>query len=364
MTKRTLGISLYPDHSVFERDQAYLKVAASYGFTRLFVSMLEVQDGKERVTEKYQRIIQSAHQLGFTTTLDVSPNIFDQLGVSYQDLSYFASLGADAIRLDAGFDGHQEAWLSYNSQGLNLELNMSNDVEYLSNILSYSANRPFLYGCHNFYPQRGTGLPFDFFVACSRRFKRAGIETAAFVTAPGATIGPWDINDGLPTLEMHRDWPLQVQVQHLFSTGLIDSVLIGNAYAKPEDLQKLGALNRYQITFAVTPSADIKPVERQILLDNLHERRGDINDITIRSTEVRKRYHDFNRVNDDRHTFQRGDVVIGNEQFGKYQHELQIVQQPHTDTRKNLVATINPDQLVLLDAIGPWAKFSFEVAHD
>lgn len=56
--------------------------------------------------------------------------------------------------------------------------------------------------------------------------------------------------------------------------------------------------------------------------------------------------------------------MIGNEQFGKYQHELQIVQQPHTDTRKNLVATINPDQLVLLDAIGPWAKFSFEVAHD
>ncbi|MCE2138399.1 DUF871 family protein, partial [Streptococcus thermophilus] len=83
-------------------------------------------------------------------------------------------------------------------------------------------------------------------------------------------------------------------VQHLFSTGLIDSVLIGNAYAKQEDLQKLGAINRYQITFAVTPSADIQPVERQILLDNLHERRGDINDITIRSTEVRKRYHDFN----------------------------------------------------------------------
>lgn len=109
MTKRTLGISLYPDHSDFEQDRAYLDIAAQAGFTRLFVSMLEVQASKTRVTEKYQRLIQHAHQLGFKTTLDVAPNIFDQLGVSYQDLSYFASLGADALRLDAGFDGHEEA---------------------------------------------------------------------------------------------------------------------------------------------------------------------------------------------------------------------------------------------------------------
>ncbi|WP_455387100.1 DUF871 domain-containing protein [Lactiplantibacillus pentosus] len=363
MTKRTLGISLYPDHSDFEQDRAYLDISAQAGFTRLFVSMLEVQDSKAHVTEKYQRLIQHAHQLGFKTTLDVAPNIFDQLGVSYQDLSYFASLGADALRLDAGFDGHEEAWMSYNPPGLDLELNMSNDVEYLPNILTYGANQPFLYGCHNFYPQRGTGLPLDFFIACSQRFKRAGIETAAFVTAPGATIGPWDINDGLPTLEMHRDWPLVVQVQHLFSTGLIDSAIIGNAYASQTDLQQLGRLNRYHLTFTVTPTAASHLVERQILLDNLHERRGDINDLTIRSTAVRKRYHDANPVNEDRHTFQRGDVVIGNDQFGKYQNELQIVLQPHQDQRKNLVATIAPDQLVLLDAVGPWAKFAF-VATD
>lgn len=46
MTKRTLGISLYPDHSDFEQDRAYLDIAAQAGFTRLFVSMLEVQDSK------------------------------------------------------------------------------------------------------------------------------------------------------------------------------------------------------------------------------------------------------------------------------------------------------------------------------
>ena len=51
--------------------------------------------------------------------------------------------------------------LTYNPFGLAVELNMSNDVAY--NILTYQANIPYLYGCHNFYPQEGTALPYDFF---------------------------------------------------------------------------------------------------------------------------------------------------------------------------------------------------------
>ena len=70
-----------------------------------------------------------------------------------------------------------------------------------------------------------------FFVACSQRFKKQGIRTAAFVTSNEATLGPWDVNDGLPTLEMHRYLPIEVQTKHLFATGLIDDVIIGNAYA-------------------------------------------------------------------------------------------------------------------------------------
>ena len=48
--------------------------------------------------------------------------------------------------------------LTYNPYQLNIELNMSNNVLQLENMLSYQANRPFIYGCHNFYPQRNTGL--------------------------------------------------------------------------------------------------------------------------------------------------------------------------------------------------------------
>lgn len=54
------------------------------------------------------------------------------------------------------------------------------------------------------------------------------------------TIGPWDINDGLTTLEMHRHLPVHVAAKHLFATGLIDDVIIGNAYASEEELRMLG----------------------------------------------------------------------------------------------------------------------------
>lgn len=46
-------------------------------------------------------------------------------------------------------------------------------------------------------------------------FKRHGIKTAAFVTSQSAKFGPWDVNNGLPTLEMHRHLPLELQATEL-----------------------------------------------------------------------------------------------------------------------------------------------------
>lgn len=362
MTKRTLGVSVYPDHSNIDSDKEYLAKAALQGFTRVFMSMLEIGTGREQVMDRYHDLISYAKVLGYTVTLDVAPDIFDQLGISYQDLSFFRQLGADTIRLDTGFDGQTEAMISYNPEQLNIELNMSNDVDYLNNILSYSANRPFILGCHNFYPQRGTGLPLDFFLSCSRRFRKQNIETAAFITSQSGNMGPWDVNDGLPTLEMHRDLPVVIQAKHLFATGLIDCVIIGNAYASDDELEEVGKMNRYELTFGVKLSSDINELEQKILLDNLHMRRGDITNLVARSTQVRTKYGpDSNPKSHGTHEFRRGDIVIGNDEFGRYKNELQIVLEPHSDPRKNLVAEISEKELFLLDYVTPWAKFKLEM---
>lgn len=358
--KREIGISVYPDHSDIETDKAYIKKAADLGFSRIFMSMLEVTDGKEKVSEKFKGIINFAKDLGFETILDIAPSIFDDLGISYDDLSFFAEMGADGIRLDEGFDGNKESLLTYNPHGLAIELNMSNNVAYLDNILSYEANAPFLYGCHNFYPQAGSALPYDFFVECSKRFKRQGIKTAAFVTSQTGSFGPWDVNDGLPTLEIHRNLPIELQARHLFATGLIDTVIIGNAYASDEELEKLAAVNRYKLTFAIDYVSEVSDIERKIVEDQNHFRRGDITASTARSTQVRVKYSDVaNPAHDNQGTFERGDVVVGNDLFGKYKNELQIVLEPHTDERKNLVGKIPEEELMLLEFLKPWTKFQF-----
>lgn len=358
--KRNLGISIYPDHSNSEEDMEYMEHAAQYGFKRIFISMLEVNDNRQVVKEKFKKIISFANQLGFETILDVSPNIFDKLKISYDDLKFFHELGATGIRLDASFDGNKEAMLTYNPYSIVIELNMSNDVAYLDNILTFQANTPFLYGCHNFYPQDGTGLSYDFFEKCSKRFKNNGIKTAAFITSQVGKIGPWDINDGLPTLEEHRYLPSDVAAKHLFATNLIDDVIIGNAYASKEELRLLGNINRYLIELKIDLVSDINDVERDILLNELHYRRGGINSNFIRSTNVRKLYSEVsNNQHDNLMEFQIGDVVVGNDKFGKYKNELQIVLTPHKDSRKNKVGNIVNNELLLIDYIHPWTKFKF-----
>ncbi len=358
--KRVLGVSVYPDHSDIEQDKAYLRLASDYGFGRIFMSMLEVTEGKEAVAQKFKDLIGYAKELGFETILDVAPNIFEELGISYDDLTFFHELGADGIRLDLGFDGNKEAMLTYNPFGLAIELNMSNDVAYLDNILTYQANTPYLYGCHNFYPQEGTALPYDFFEKCSQRFKNQGLRTAAFITSQAGTIGPWDINDGLPTLELHRHLPVEVAAKHLFATQLIDDVIIGNAYASEAELAALSKVNRYQTEFSVAFVKDVNPVEKEIVLNEQHYRRGDITHQMVRSTEVRKKYkHAANPAHDNEIEFQVGDIVIGNDGFGKYKNELQVVLAPHTDSRKNKVAQIIDAEHLLLPFIHPWSKFKF-----
>ncbi|MDN6005169.1 MAG: MupG family TIM beta-alpha barrel fold protein, partial [Enterococcus sp.] len=286
MTFRQLGLSIYPDHSDFTKDKQYLELGKKYGYSRLFMSMLEAED-IPATKEKFTKIVAVAKDLGYLTIIDISPRIFEKLKISYQNLRFFAELGVDGIRLDQGFDGNTEALISYNPYGLIIELNMSNDVAYLENILSYQANKPYLFGCHNFYPQVGTGLTEEFFLECSERFKKNGIHTAAFVASQHGEQGPWNVNDGLPTLESDRHLPIDVQAKKIFATGLIDDVIIGNAYATEEELKALADVDRYQLQLKVDFLETTTELEWKIACEMQHFRRGDTNALVARSTQSR-----------------------------------------------------------------------------
>ena len=58
---------------------------------------------KKKIIEEFKETISHANALGFQVLVDISPSVFEQLGISYNDLSFFHELGAYGIRLDVGF---------------------------------------------------------------------------------------------------------------------------------------------------------------------------------------------------------------------------------------------------------------------
>lgn len=358
---RKLGISIYPEKTTMEKDKKYIDLASKYGFQRVFACLLSAEGEIEKTKKIYKEIIEYCTDKGMEVILDVAPNIFQKLNISYDDLTFFQELGATGIRLDIGFDGLKEANMSFNNLNLDIELNMSNDTYYLENILSHVAKKDKIIGCHNFYPQIFTGLSYDYFMKCSRRFKENNIRTAAFISSFSGELGPWSINDGLCTLEEHRNLNITTAAKHLWATGLIDDVIIGNAYASEEELKKLGELNRYLVELDIYLEKNISDKEKSII-NELHVRRGDINDYMIRSTEVRKKHINSEILTLDETEQKLGDIMIGNNSFGKYKGELQIIlRNIPKDKRKNKVATIANEELFLLNYVNAWSKFKLKV---
>lgn len=147
---RRLGISIYPEKDTEEHIHTYLKQAADFGAKRIFSCLLSVTKNPEEIKAEFKRMNRYAHELGFEVVLDVSTKVFSKLGISYSDLSFFQEIEADGIRLDQGFTGNEEAMMTYNPQGLSIEINMSNDTHTVDTIMDYEPDTYHLTGCHNF----------------------------------------------------------------------------------------------------------------------------------------------------------------------------------------------------------------------
>lgn len=356
-----LGISLYPEHSTLEKDKAYIALAGKYGFKRIFTCLLSVDKPRDVILSEFRELIDTAHQYGMEVILDVAPFVFDKLGVSYDDLSFFAQMHADGIRLDEGFDGAKEAQMTYNPYNLKIEINASSGTKALDNILSYHPKRGNLIACHNFYPQRYSGISYEHFEMCGQGIKALQLPIAAFVSSQEPeTFGPWPVNEGLCTLEMHRDLPIDVAARHLFASELVDDVIIANAYASEAELKTLSSIDPGTLTFKISYEGELHPVEAAILFEHPHFVRGDMSAYMARSTMPRITFANESVPPRNTHDLKRGDVVIINDDYARYKGEVHIVlNDMPNDGRKNVIGHIPENERILLDYIQPWITFGF-----
>ena len=354
------GISLYPEHSTVERDCAYIEAAAAHGFSRIFSCLLSVEGDPEQVKRESAELTACAHENGMEVVFDVAPNVFSRLGISYDDLSFFHEIGADGIRLDEPFQPSQVADMTRNPYGLMIELNASCADGILAATLTHDPDRARLISCHNFYPQRFSGLDTAFFERESAAVRELGVNLAAFIGIPRAdAFGPWPLKEGLVTLECHRDLPLDFQARHLSAMGLVDDIIISNCFATEEELASIGQIDRSLVQLRPLADAGITENELAIVRYAKHKVRGDLSPYLLRSTWSRVEFADLDvparPVGRD---LKRGDVVVVNNASPRYKGELQLVlrDMPDDGTR-NVVGTLPEHEQMLLPYLDSWTRF-------
>lgn len=359
---KTIGLSIYPEHAATEDIIAYIDKAHALGFSRIFTCMISFTGGKEALEASFGTWMRHASALGFEIIADVSPEVFSGLGMTLGDLSPFAELGLSGIRLDMGFSGHEEALMSYDASGIRIELNMSNGTKYIDNILSYQPNKERLMGCHNFYPHRYTGLSRAHFMKTSEQFKSLGLRTAAFVNAPSAAYGPWEVTEGLCSLEMHRMLPIETQAKDLLNTGLIDDVIIANMFASDDELKALSEVDRHVLTLQIEQQVELTTEEMLILTKEPHFNRGDVSEYVVRSTQSRVKYKGTPFEPKNTRDMEEGDIIIESSLYTRYAGELHIALNAMENSGKSsVVAKVVPHERYLIHEIKPWQTFAFRL---
>lgn len=357
MTQR--GISVYPETGTAAQWIDYINLAADLGYTRIFSCLLSATGDKEEILAHFRPIFEAGLKRHMEIILDVAPTVFKHLDLSVDDLGFFKALGATGIRLDEGFDGYKEARMTYNPYDLKIELNASIPDGYLANILSHQPKAGRLINCHNFYPQRYTGLSLPWFEKTTSALKANGLSVAAFVSSQEKdAFGPWPLKEGLCTLEDHRDLPLDLQVRHLAAMRQIDAILIANAPASLEELQEVAKLDLDILTFRVKLEKTLTDTEAAILYEYPHIVRPDMSAYMARSTMPRIDYASSSIPADHTRDLKRGDIVILNDAYGRYKAELHLVLKAMpNEGNKNVIGALDDRELFLLDHLEPFRPF-------
>lgn len=393
MRKREIGVSVYPDLRPFDEIREYLKLASSYGCTRVFSSMFSAEGTNEEIIAYFRTFIACAHEYGMKVSLDVNPVFMKKIGADYDDVSLFHKIGCDIIRMDMSYGREKDLVLCRNPYGIQIQLNASfQAVQEVAYLKENGVSRSQLMLGHNFYPQRYTALKWKSFLDTNRELEQYGYAIEAFVSSTAEnTHGVWDARDGLPTVEKLRDLPIDLQARILFATGNVENLLIGNAYASEKEfraLQGVTALPRrfedsvmYETArkmgfgmkeieeekvLRVELEPDISENERWYVLDFFPQSdMGDSSEWIWRS-----RYGRF--VNHDRPVvprayegefFPAGSVLIVNDNYRHYAGEVQIARREiRNDGQRNLIGKLAAHEEEMLEMINDGDFVRFEEA--
>lgn len=380
--KPVLGISVYPDMDSLDTIKDYMKLASSYGFTRVFSSMFSVEGDDKEVLQLFSDLADVAHECGMELSLDVNPQCFKRFGASQSDLKVFHDIHCDIVRMDMSYGKDGDIELLKNPYGIKIEFNASfktkADVE---EILDSGVDKERLLFCHNFYPQPYTGMKWQKFLDMNAQLHSAGVRVGAFISSHfEGSHGVWDANYGLPTVEKLRRLPVDLQVRILLASRNVTDILFGNAFASEEEFKAIQEVleppvideespaikmmmafggriptGEDAIKIKVNLDKDITPEEKEVLLHYFpHMDVGDASEWIWRSRMPRMVYTKSNipQRKCAKEYFEKGDVLIMNDVYNHYKAEIQICLLPmENDGQRNLIGHIDEEEQMILDQV-------------
>ena len=357
---KQLGISVYPEHTTKDKAYAYMRLAGSLGFKRVFTCFLSVKENKDDLVRNFKEFCSVAHEAGLIVSADTNPQVFEHIGATPYDLSLFHEIGLDIIRLDGNFGAPADAAITHNPYGIKIEYNASGTIA-IDNLIRTGADRENMCMCSNFFPQRHTGMSLDRYIELTSRYQKENMRIASFISSQEKnTNGPWPVYDGLPTLEMHRDLPIDLQLRHMNAVNMCQDIMVGNCFASEAELKAMADTDLTKINVKVEAVGDLTATEKEILLWDKHQNRDDANEWIVRSSWPRIIFAGKNiparSVNG--FTAHRGDVLIVNDNLEHYRGELWLVlKDMDVSNEYNLVGRISPNEQILLNWIKPCYGF-------
>ncbi len=382
-----LGVSVYPEQETLEDIESYLSMASKYGVAKVFTSMFSVEGTKEEIINYFKSFTAIAHRYHMEVSGDCNGQFFAKMGATETDLSVFKEMGIDIIRMDFSFNDKRDAILINNQEGIHIEMSTA-FIKTIEKAIDNGADPKNISTCHNFYPQRYSAPSLESINELNEYWHKKGIPVAIFISSQvEGTHGPWPVSDGLPTIEEHRNLPIEVQLKHCLSLKKIDEIIIGNAYACEEEFKAIDKvmekalihvplnkeLGEYaklmphgdiiRIPFHIHLEEGLNETERKILFDYpLHNDMGDCLNYMLRSRATRMVYRgkSIPERKCDKEYYTRGDVLIVNDNLTHYRGEIQIVlKDMKVDGQRNLLGRIDKDEIMILDQMGAGDIFTF-----
>lgn len=347
----------------------YFELLAKYQIKFIFTSLITFKKEEKENWEKLALISSLAKKYYITIFADINENLLEELVLIDKKpkylINFFLNKGISGLRCDDSISLALQAKLSLNSNHFKVILNGSYNILQLEElILDYKINKHNLVSCYNFYPQRYTGASVDFYLINQYESHINNIPFIGFATLLGKEYyGSLEYDDSLPSLELHRNWPLETQIHHFIALGT-DCIFLANQFIKEKDLILLNKIDQEKITLEVEIISDISNEEKIILFDeNIHFVKLDLSQDVIRSTSSKVAYQDLNiKVRNYKpEYFDVGDIVILNQNSKDNERELQVViKKIKNDGIRNLVAKVKePYCSYFLSELKATRKFKF-----